>query len=131
VRGLTTAAGLWVVASLGVAVGAGFYLAAGVGGFLAIATITILKIIENKYINIKTNTRITFQAKNSAGKLSEILNEIGMLSGKISDMNFEYSDDKWMNIMITIDRIKDNDITVLAQKLDEIKGIKDIRIENK
>ncbi len=130
VRGLTTAAGLWVVASLGIAIGAGFYLAAGVGAFLAVATITILKVIENKYINLKTNTRIIFKAKNSAGKLGEVLNEIGMRSGKISSMNFENADDKWMQVTVTIDKIKDSDVHFLAEKLSGINGVKNIDIQN-
>ncbi len=130
VRGLTTAAGLWVVASLGVAIGAGFYLAAGVGTFFAVATITILKIIENKYINLKKNTQISFKAKNSAGKLSEILNEIGQRSGKISNMNLDSGEDKWIQVTLTIDKIKDADVNFLADKLESISGIKNISIEN-
>ncbi len=63
VRGLTTAAGLWVVACLGIAVGAGFYLAAGVGTFLAITIISVLKFIEGRFINLRKSTQIVFQAK--------------------------------------------------------------------
>jgi putative Mg2+ transporter-C (MgtC) family protein len=130
VRGLTTAAGLWVVACLGVAVGAGFYFAAGIGTFLVVATVSLLKIFKTKYINPKLNTQIAFQAKNSASKLSEILTEIGVLSGKISHMNFENTDDKWMHVTIMIDKIKDSDISLLAENMADIKGVRDVSIEN-
>ena len=42
VQGLTTAAGIWVTAAIGLLVGAGFYLVAVVGGAMTIATLVIL-----------------------------------------------------------------------------------------
>jgi putative Mg2+ transporter-C (MgtC) family protein len=42
IQGLTTAAGIWVTAAIGLLVGAGFYLVAIVGGAMTIATLVIL-----------------------------------------------------------------------------------------
>ena len=50
VYGLTTAAGLWISAALGVAVGAGLYWAAIFATFIALVILTILKAAE-KYIH--------------------------------------------------------------------------------
>jgi putative Mg2+ transporter-C (MgtC) family protein len=130
VRGLTTAAGLWVVACLGIAVGAGFYLAAGVGTAVSMLTISALKLFEKRFINLQKSTQIIFQAKNSPGKLAEVLNEIGQLSGNISNINFENSEDKWMDVSITVNKILDKDITALAEKMEEMKGVKLISIDN-
>lgn len=130
VRGLTTAAGLWVVACLGIAVGAGFYLAAGVGTALSLIIISTLKLFEKRFINLKKNTQIIFQAKNSPGKLAEVLGEIGQMSGNISNISFENSDDKWMDVSITVTKILDKDITSLAEKMEEMKGVKLISIDN-
>ncbi|MHB8985625.1 MAG: MgtC/SapB family protein [Eubacteriales bacterium] len=47
VRGLTTAASLWVVASMGLACGAGYYLAATFGTLLVLFTLVILGTIED------------------------------------------------------------------------------------
>ncbi len=47
-RGLTTAAGLWVTAAIGVAVGAKLYLLSLVGTLLAIFILSGLKIIEER-----------------------------------------------------------------------------------
>jgi putative Mg2+ transporter-C (MgtC) family protein len=46
VRGLTTAAGLWVAASIGMAAGAGFYITAVGGTVLTIVTLVIMRRIE-------------------------------------------------------------------------------------
>lgn len=48
VEGLTTAAGLWVVAAIGVAVGIGFYFLAIFATFLAVGILAGLRIIEEK-----------------------------------------------------------------------------------
>jgi putative Mg2+ transporter-C (MgtC) family protein len=47
VRGLTTAASLWVVASVGLAVGAGYYLIATFGTLLVLFSLVILGTIED------------------------------------------------------------------------------------
>ncbi|MFY9461734.1 MAG: MgtC/SapB family protein [Candidatus Sungiibacteriota bacterium] len=50
VYGLTTAAGLWISAALGVAVGAGLYWAAIFATFIALAILNVLKVAE-RYIH--------------------------------------------------------------------------------
>ena len=52
-EGLTTATGLWVIAAIGVAIGAGFYIPAI---FVAILTLVVLRgawIMEKKFVNNK------------------------------------------------------------------------------
>ncbi len=48
VKGLTTAASLWVVAAVGLAVGCGFLTAALVTTLLALCALIVLRYIENK-----------------------------------------------------------------------------------
>ena len=48
VKGLTTAAGLWASACMGLAIGAGFYFGAVVGCILIILTTTLLSYFEGK-----------------------------------------------------------------------------------
>lgn len=47
VKGLTTAAGLWVAAAIGMAVGAGFGLLAGAATLLVLIILTIMLRLEN------------------------------------------------------------------------------------
>jgi putative Mg2+ transporter-C (MgtC) family protein len=55
--GLTTAAGLWVAASLGVAVGSGFYLLASVATVLTLAVLIGFGLIEKKVFNKASTDR--------------------------------------------------------------------------
>lgn len=51
VRGLTTAASLWVVSGIGLGVGSGFYLGAIITTIFSIITLTFLENIEIKYFS--------------------------------------------------------------------------------
>jgi putative Mg2+ transporter-C (MgtC) family protein len=51
VFGLTTAAGIWVAAAIGMLVGAGYYVIAIVGTLLAVATIVFVRRIE-RYLRL-------------------------------------------------------------------------------
>ncbi|MCK5707303.1 MAG: MgtC/SapB family protein [Candidatus Aureabacteria bacterium] len=62
IRGLTTAAGLWTSAIIGLTIGAGFFVPAAVTTLAVFFTITILDIIEKNMKNIKSTAivRLTF-----------------------------------------------------------------------
>jgi len=49
IKGLTTAAGLWASACLGLALGIGFYSGALIGGILIFAALTFFKRLENHF----------------------------------------------------------------------------------
>jgi len=49
VKGLTTAAGLWTTAAIGIACGAGFYFMAFFATFAAVIVLSALKIVENRF----------------------------------------------------------------------------------
>ena len=48
VRGLTTAASIWVTAAIGILTGIGFYFAAGIGAVLTLGTLSVFRWIESK-----------------------------------------------------------------------------------
>ena len=57
VRGLTTAASIWVVASLGMAVGFGYYAIAAFTTFLVIVTLVSIKPLEDRFFRGRRNRR--------------------------------------------------------------------------
>jgi putative Mg2+ transporter-C (MgtC) family protein len=48
IKGLTTAAGLWATAAVGLATGIGFYEAAVMGSIVIVLTLTVLSILDSK-----------------------------------------------------------------------------------
>jgi len=57
VRGLTTAASIWVVASLGMAVGFGYYAVAIISMLLVLVTLVALKPLEDRVFPVRRNRR--------------------------------------------------------------------------
>jgi putative Mg2+ transporter-C (MgtC) family protein len=57
VRGLTTAASIWVVASLGMAVGFGYYAVAVFAAIVVLFTLVVIRPIENRLFKNRRNRR--------------------------------------------------------------------------
>jgi putative Mg2+ transporter-C (MgtC) family protein len=57
VRGLTTAASIWVVASLGMAIGFGYYAIAVFTAVIVLVTLVFIKPIEDRFFKNRHNRR--------------------------------------------------------------------------
>lgn len=85
IKGLTTAAGLWASACIGLAIGAGFY-AGAIFGFLFIwLTITLLTRIESRLIASARNMNIYMEYSDSEA-LGRVIDNIKKLNVKIYDV---------------------------------------------
>ena len=125
VRGLTTAAGLWTVAAIGLATGGGLYFAAGATTIIALIILWALEPLEQLYLKklghitftITTNAEI-----NNMDLLKNLLQKEGL---KIQSLTIEKNKDCF-DYHVKIDRMK---VEVLETIVDEIKkddNIKDI-----
>lgn len=85
VRGLTTAAGLWASASMGLAIGAGFYSGAIIGCiFISAVTVVLAKL--DKKINNKSRNITLYILVNSTSAASRLLIDIQSKNVRISDI---------------------------------------------
>lgn len=80
VKGLTTAAGLWASACMGLAIGAGFYFGAIVGCVLIILTSTLLSYFEGKIMATARNMNIyiEFISTNDIGSVIDVLKKLNV-----------------------------------------------------
>ena len=85
VRGLTTAAGLWACACMGLAIGAGFYSGAIIG-CLFIASVTAVLSKLDKKINRNSRNITIYILVNSTKAASKLLEDIQSANVKISDI---------------------------------------------
>lgn len=94
IRGLTSAAGLWASACMGLAIGIGFYEAAVVMCVLLFAILSCLDKLDEKYI--KTSSDLTIYIEyDSTVPLSRIIRCIRKLGWRINDieqLNTDISD---------------------------------------
>lgn len=72
VSGLTTAASIWVVAAIGLCVGAGFYYCAILVALLVLISLFLLNIVENRMMNKGGQTIVTIKLSETYGALGEI-----------------------------------------------------------
>lgn len=78
VRGLTTAAGLWAVASVGLAAGSGLYLAACAGTAIIWTILAMLKPLEHRwFVRYKLHPRVSLQLRgtDALARVETILRE--------------------------------------------------------
>lgn len=82
VKGLTTAAGLWVVACIGLALGAGYWLGAALTTVLVVFAMVLLRKLENKRIKRREIVSLVIRARLSPsllGTVSRVMEQNGIL----------------------------------------------------
>jgi len=89
VKGLTTAASLWVVACIGLAVGWGFYSLSIMAAVCVVITLVSLKKFENKFLEKNNLYRMRIDYSNKNTLIGEGLQKY-FLENKIKVKNIEY-----------------------------------------
>ncbi|RJE86141.1 MgtC/SapB family protein [Paenibacillus sp. 1011MAR3C5] len=74
ITGLTTAASLWVVAAIGLQIGAGFYIGAVAGTVLVFITLWVFNKMEHRFLKSKKVRKLTIQAE-AEEQLLDIVSE--------------------------------------------------------
>lgn len=129
VRGLTTAAGLWVAAALGLAIGAGFYEGAVVGtSFVAFALVVLKKF--DRYIKRHSKNMeiyIEYNAAFSLRALTDFIKKEGceateMQRGKITTLNNELGT---LTFLLHLERRRDH--TLILNELDALEGVEYVK----
>lgn len=125
IRGLTTAAGLWTVAAIGLAVGGGMYTAAFLTTVIALIILWVLNPIESyffKRYKHKTLKLIT----GSKSKSAEIINRfMEHKSLEISDFSLSKLE-KGFVISFKFKAVEKNDLPSLMNELQSDPDIKEI-----
>ena len=88
VRGLTTAASIWVTAAIGILTGIGFYFAAVVGTLLALGTLSLFRWIEAR---LPTETYANFMvrfARDAAMPESELLKQVASHGFSVHNLTY-------------------------------------------
>ena len=85
IKGLTTAAGLWASACMGLAIGAGFYLGALVGCAAIMLTISVLRMLEDVIMASARNMNIYIEFTET-DDIGETIERLKKLNVKIFDI---------------------------------------------
>lgn len=123
VRGLTTAASLWVVACIGLAVGAGFYIGAISAFIMCYITLISLKRFEHVIEKRRGNVQVVTRLKNMPGEIGKITSVLGRFRVHIMDIEVEDTDDESMKVVFFVSLPPVMDKNTLLAELERIDGV--------
>lgn len=123
ITGLTTAASLWVVAAIGLAVGAGFYYAAGLACGLALVSLFLLNLVEQKYFHTKKIRFFKLEATDSPSLLGRVVTMLSKQGNVIQKLSVEeIPGEKGNRIQITLSlRLAKN--IMIAQTVEDLMSL--------
>ena len=93
VRGLTTAASIWITAAIGILIGVGFYFPAGIATALTLIALSVFRWIERKMpIEFYANLTVAF-LRNAALPEAELRTVVEGKGFVIANMNYSVTDE--------------------------------------
>jgi putative Mg2+ transporter-C (MgtC) family protein len=129
VKGLTTAASLWTVSAIGLAVGVGFYYGAVVATFLILLTLIAFNKLEWFVLKKKILQPLTLVVKDTPGQLGKVGSSLGEMNISIKDVKMENIEEEKLLITLMIQKINSLEFEEMKQKLKEINGVYEIKTE--
>lgn len=124
VRGLTTAASLWAVSCVGIAVGCGFYLGAVIATILIFITLITLKKAERRFSRRNRFRTIIIESENISGQVGIVTNLLEKSSIEIKNIQLYKSKDGTQMIKLLV-KLPGGAMDV--QTLNELQAIEGVR----
>ncbi|HEY7371001.1 MAG TPA: MgtC/SapB family protein [Polyangia bacterium] len=128
VRGLTTAAGLWLVAAIGMAAGGGMYAVAVFVTVVGLAALTLLRRFEDRGETI-ARQRVTVTMEAGAQLVSSVVEALGQRVAVISQEEYERAPDGRVRVALEVRTPAAVPGHELARALDALKGVQTVKIE--
>lgn len=130
VRGLTTAACLWTVAAIGLAVGSGYWLAAVITTALTLVATVVFQKFERRFSKGKSVRKFIVQAKDSPDlvlKLEEIMKRAGIGVREV-DLQRDLVDKK-LQVSITATCSQEVDMDRLSREFSALPDVEKVEID--
>lgn len=131
VRGLTTAAGLWTVAAIGLACGGGLYLAAGITTGIAFVILALIKPLETRFINKEKFSGFKLVLERKQVNLEQIEEVLKNHSIKYTEISMTPAFEEDLDeIKISLEKIafKKQDPLVIVEALRKLKGVREVKL---
>jgi putative Mg2+ transporter-C (MgtC) family protein len=132
VKGLTTAASIWTVAAIGLAVGGGLYLAAGASTVIILLILAGMKPLEEAYRSRNQTCQLKIEVDNGALTPEVLRSALDLRVSQIKrflveSRNSEGSDD----LIILLSKVSSHDIATFPERLKELDGVREVTILKK
>ncbi|WP_218379226.1 MgtC/SapB family protein [Chitinophaga sp. sic0106] len=125
IRGLTTAAGLWTVAAIGLATGGGMYFAAGATTLVAIIILWALQPLE-KRVSQRFRQNSLRVVTSSGAIANNVLQQVTAMKELSLSGFFMEKEDDYYTLQLKFDKINNESMLQLVQQLQQEKDIMEI-----
>ncbi|HYJ14183.1 MAG TPA: MgtC/SapB family protein, partial [Candidatus Limnocylindria bacterium] len=129
VRGLTTAASIWITAAIGILIGIGFYVPAVVATFLTLGTLSVFRWVESR---IPTQLYSQFVVRFARAKampeaqMRQLLTDYGFT---VANLNYRLDvEADFIEYQMIIRTIRADNMSKLTQALNKIDAVKEYRV---
>ncbi len=127
VRGLTTAAGLWVVACIGLAVGAGMYAPAIVAtAFILFILIYFFK-IEDRFTGLREYKAFVVNVDDRPGQIGKVGSALGEMEVLIKNIQLSRSDEEGvLEVELLLQMSPNIDPSKVIDLLSDVDGVRSV-----
>jgi putative Mg2+ transporter-C (MgtC) family protein len=131
VRGLTTAASLWSVAAIGLAVGGGLYTASIAATIIILIILAGIKPLERRFIAVKQRRQITLLVDRGSLNFHAIHEALGPVSARVKQFIVQQSDDSadLDEVQIALSRVSSTEYEAICARLRSLKSVRDFKDE--
>jgi putative Mg2+ transporter-C (MgtC) family protein len=131
IRGLTTAASLWLVAAVGLTIGAGMFAAAATAELLSLITLFVLDIVEKRFFPSERNKVLELHYKNPGPDTATALETLKNFGIRPQSMDVNQGAGKGTRLRILVSIPDSTDISSLAKALKDSCGAGRVEIKEK
>lgn len=126
IKGLTTAAGLWAVACIGLTVGTGLYLESVLATVIVFSTLRGLRFLERWALKNKKHVVIELEIYNSSEKISEVLEIVSKYGMSIQNLMIRNMRDNIAEIAMSVSSEGDIPFAEIMKEIAALTGVKNL-----
>ncbi|MEG0370959.1 MAG: MgtC/SapB family protein [Clostridium sp.] len=127
IRGLTTAASIWVVGCLGLTIGSGLYIEAIAGTLFLYISLKCFKSLEGRLSRGRKVYCIEVVAENIPGKIGEIGTQIGSVGLSILNVDMRDADSSYFTMELVVKSTGDINHSVIVERVASLDGVREIK----
>jgi putative Mg2+ transporter-C (MgtC) family protein len=129
VRGLTTAASLWSVAAIGLAVGGGLYTASIAATAIILVILAGIKPLERRFISVKQRRQLTMLVDRGALSFHALHEALGPGSVRVKQFVVQQSDDSadLDEVRVELSRASALEYRAICERLRQLEVVREFR----
>jgi putative Mg2+ transporter-C (MgtC) family protein len=129
VKGLTTAASIWTVAAIGLAVGGGLYFAAGVSTAVILVILAGVKPLEQMYRDRNQSCRLVIETTHGSLTPDLVKQTVGVRTGQIKRFVVKPREGSDIDeVTVILSRVTSQDTQIIADKLQNLSNVSQVSI---